>query len=772
MTGSRKARAIAEKFPRGLYRSLRGVRNPTGRALVIIFAIIFAANLPALLGVVDTDPFHLYSNLFSVSKPGVITGQPSIDPNNGFTTQALGALAARQWLHGHIPWWNFYEGLGTPLAGEMQSAAFFPPIILLLLPRGLLIMHIVLECTASVGMCFLGRALGWRWRTSVAVGVAFGLNGTFAWLQNSAFNPIAFLPLTLLGIERVRARQRNGLLVVTMSLLMSLLAGFPETALMDGLLAGTWTAVRVLQLQGGTRIKTASLVFAAALASACLSAPLLISFLSYLRVGDLGPHSAGGYSHVSVISSGAATLGMPYRYGPIFGWLGQGAPADLVSMWGSVGGFFTASTMLLAAIGLCTGRQNRSLRITLGAWTVIWMLRSFGEPTVVSALAHIPGASAIAVSRYSAPSCELAILILAGIGLESLFESRRVILAALAIAEALLLTVNALSAPLTRQLSGLAGYSTVSRLSVLEASTVFLIFAALAIWRPSRSSDAAIALVLIETVGAFMLPMLSAPRSLRVDTQALHFLTRQPAGVRVFSFGPLAPNYGSYIGVAQLNVNDIPIPSSFSRLVSTKLAPSAQPIVFVGTPRSPNEMPVAEYVSHRRYYDSLGIRYLLFPAGSPPPPSVDPVLRTATMDVYRSNRARSLFSEVGTTGNCRVKVKGWTLAVITCRRSTRIIWNEQYFSGWKAFVNNARSPVEEYDHSVSSVAVPAGVSVLQLRFMPPYAWQSAVLVCLGLLMMSWLQFGQSTAFPLRSSPPQLPAGARTPKLGPRDNFQV
>ncbi len=41
-------------------------------------------------------------------------------------------------LHGHLPWWNYYEGIGSPLVGEMQSAAFFPLTLLFGLSSGLL----------------------------------------------------------------------------------------------------------------------------------------------------------------------------------------------------------------------------------------------------------------------------------------------------------------------------------------------------------------------------------------------------------------------------------------------------------------------------------------------------------------------------------------------------------------------------------------------------------------------------------------------------------
>ena len=126
-----------------------------------------------------------------------------IDPNVGFITQPLGHLAAMNLLHGHLPWWNYFEGLGQPLVGEMQAAALFPLTLLFALSSGLLWFHISLEVIAGVSTYFLARRLGVPAGFATVGGVLFALNGTYAWLGNAVLNPIAFIPMLLLGIEMI-----------------------------------------------------------------------------------------------------------------------------------------------------------------------------------------------------------------------------------------------------------------------------------------------------------------------------------------------------------------------------------------------------------------------------------------------------------------------------------------------------------------------------------------------------------------------------------------
>ena len=96
-----------------------------------------------------------------------------IDPNVGFITQPFGHLSAMDILHGHLPWWNYFEGLGQPLAGEMQSAALFPLTLLFAFPAGLLLFHISLEVIAGVSTFFLAKRLGMPIFVATAAGALF-----------------------------------------------------------------------------------------------------------------------------------------------------------------------------------------------------------------------------------------------------------------------------------------------------------------------------------------------------------------------------------------------------------------------------------------------------------------------------------------------------------------------------------------------------------------------------------------------------------------------
>ena len=136
-----------------------------------------------------------------------------IDPNVGFITQPLGHLAAMDLLHGHFPWWNYFQGLGQPLAGEMQSAALFPLTLLFALPSGLLWFHISLEIIAGVSTYFFVKKLGISSLLATTAGMLFSLNGTFSWLGNAVLNPVAFLPMLLLGIELIIEKSQESVLL-------------------------------------------------------------------------------------------------------------------------------------------------------------------------------------------------------------------------------------------------------------------------------------------------------------------------------------------------------------------------------------------------------------------------------------------------------------------------------------------------------------------------------------------------------------------------------
>ena len=86
----------------------------------------------------------------------------------------------------------------------------------------------------------------------------FEFNGTFAWLAHSAINPIAFLPMSLYGIETLRSAvhtgRSGGWSWLAAGLALSLYAGFPETAYLDGLLVLGWAVFRVVTADARMRL--------------------------------------------------------------------------------------------------------------------------------------------------------------------------------------------------------------------------------------------------------------------------------------------------------------------------------------------------------------------------------------------------------------------------------------------------------------------------------------------------------------------------------------
>jgi hypothetical protein len=108
-------------------------------AVLIIFVLPLLVHLPGLLRWYSVDPIHFVSGLASLHGKQILPGYPWIDPTVGTYAQALGKLSADQWLSGRIPWWNYYSGVGVPLAAEMSPGAFFLPFVLLNhFPNGLL----------------------------------------------------------------------------------------------------------------------------------------------------------------------------------------------------------------------------------------------------------------------------------------------------------------------------------------------------------------------------------------------------------------------------------------------------------------------------------------------------------------------------------------------------------------------------------------------------------------------------------------------------------
>ncbi len=378
--------------------------------LVGIAIAVLVANAPDLLHLVTANPLVLNAAL-TPTVSGSLPGLPYLDGNAGFTMQALGHLADLDWLHGHIPWWNPYEGVGSPLAGEMQSGAFFPLTFLLLLHQGVLLLRVSLELITGWSTYFLVRRLGVGRTFATAAGVAFGLCGTLAWLAHAPIRPVALLPLCLIGVERAieaaREHRRGGWRLLAVALALSVLAGFPETSFIDAVFVALWAVLRLVGAGRAVWLRALARMVGGVVVGVALAAPLLVAFADYLPYGYVGAHT-GGVATASLPSAGLAQLLLPYSLGPIFGFQSApGMPDQLTALWSGVGGFLSVTVIAAGLVGL-VGSRLRTLRVGLGAWILLCLLRTFGFPPVVHLMAAVPGLRLTAFYRYSDPSWELA----------------------------------------------------------------------------------------------------------------------------------------------------------------------------------------------------------------------------------------------------------------------------------------------------------------------------------------------------------------------------
>ena len=547
--------------------------------LPILFLILlpFLVELPLLIFGLSTNPIWFDSGIVYGTHNGLLPGLPYIDPNVGFTTQALGHLAAKDWLHGIIPWWNPYSGIGLPLAGEMQPNAFFLPFVfLLLLHNGVLWLKIAMQVFSGLATFALLRELKLGRLAALTGGALYALNGTFAWLPGVLGNTIPFLPLLLFGIERTRKEHnRDGIIWIALAISGSLYAGFPEAAYINGLLALGWTFYRFpRELRRWHFLER--VIYGGAL-GLLISAPLIVAFVDYLlTTNTLTSHAFGSaFLPIKALSS----LFLPYVYGPIFHTAGSSILNDV---WDSVGGYTGALLIFFAVIGVISTGPERGLRWLLFAWILIAWAKTFGFTPVMDVMNHIPLLRDVAFDRYSPPSWEMALAILAAMAIDDIkqgmLRDNMVILTLVAI-----VTTLALAAYVAWPWATMWQWpeSQVERMVVLLAvamawavsGLLFVIFVWFCMHNEQKRWMLAMVL-LMDTAVLFIVPELSGTHAGKIDHSAIKFLHSNLGESRFYTLGPIEPNYGAYFNIATINHNYLPIPLNWTAYISHKLLPS------------------------------------------------------------------------------------------------------------------------------------------------------------------------------------------------------
>lgn len=733
-----------QHYPRR-HRARRGDLLGVG---VVVVAVV-TVNLPYLLHIVHFDPALLYSGLGVQLHSWLVPGTPQIEPNLGITAQALGHRSALDLLAGKVPWWNPYEGVGSPLAGEMQAASFFPPVLLLVFLDGQLPFHMLLELVGGISTFALLRKLQVRPALAAGAGTAFALCGTFAWLRNAAENPVAFLPLALCGVELARERastgRRGGWVVIGLAVALMAVSGFPETAYLEGLFVVLWALARLPTVSGRRRARFVGILACGGITGLALAAPVLVAFADYLRSGYIAGHG-GAIATMSLPGASSATLGFPWMFGPVFANASSSpAGATLRQMWGSIGGYLTPLVVVLALGGLLATSRHRFLRLLLGLWCVVCLGRTFGVPVLDAVANAIPGGRSIAIYRYAPPTWELAGVVLAALFLEELASGRVGIRRACI---AFGVGAGALGA------AALAGWSVAHQLLQAPDERAFLIGSlgtgvvvlgaclvvfTLSVRHPrSRAPAASVlaALMVVEAVAFFGTTTLSAPRRGHLDLAPVHYLQAHLGTQRFYTLGPLQPDYGSYFALAELDTNDLPVPEAWYRFVPRQLDPNSTADVFDGEYEvAPTGLsPAAALVRNLGAYEALGVRYVLAPAGMDLPKPMVAVSLSPTTWIYRLPKAAPLLS--APNGRCTVHFTGsYERFAVRCRSASRVIYQEMWMPGWSATVDGKATVVRRSGPLFQAIGVPAGASTVRFVFRPPYLDQAVLAAALGALTL-------------------------------------
>ena len=715
---------------------------PSTTALLLILLAVLIGNGLYLIGESNINPIWWTANI-STTVCHITCGRPMIDPNVGFITQPLGHLSALDLLHGHLPWWNFFEGLGQPLAGEMQAASLFPLTLLFAFPAGLLWFHICLELIAGFSTYFLAKRLGVPLVFATAAGCLFALNGTFAWVGNAVLNPIAFLPLLLLGIEMVydstQTKNNRGWYLAAIAIALAFYAGFPEVAYFNGLFALGWAAVRLFSLPSDSRGRAVGRLGIAGGIGILLALPILIPVADFSKVANLGHHTAAidGTAHISIHA--VQMFFDPYVHGTLFTNL------NVASVWGGIGGYFTASVGALALLGLF-GSRLRPLRIYLAAWTIIGLCGAWNFLELRKVWNLIPLIENVSFGRYIMSSCELSFILLAAFGLMDLAESaraKRLFTVTTSVMLLGLIWIVLASSSLNKGI--IYGHRARYIYAFLDAIPFIAIIALLVLGLLTKYKivPLLVALVLVgESLLMFGVPGGGSAKIVNVDMGPITYLQKHEGHYRFFDFAVLTPNWGSQYGLNELNAIDLPFPQKFSQLIERQLDPGLTPSnqFVIHNGMTGMDAMQSEIVTHFKNYEAASVKYLLMPKALPILPAltslgVKLVFSDNLASIYEMPHPRAFFST--RSSSCTVTTANVNKTTVNCPKGgSTLIRTELMMAGWKASVNGKAVTIKTVDHGVyQSVKVPQGTSTVTYSFLPPHEKYAILLALLAALFL-------------------------------------
>lgn len=729
------------------------------KSCLVIFLVVLLGNAINIF-ITNPNPMITRSGL-GVDRTTVNGQYNGTEVNDGPITHSLGSASVHQILEGKLPLWNHYEGVGAPLAGDMQPASLFVPFnLLLVLPAGFLIFKIVLETAAGIGMYFLLRMFKLSNVSSVIGGMLFSLNSLFAIFGSAVINPMPFFPWQLYAVEKIRSEildktpkgKKFGWIILAFSLAFSIYAGFPETAYINGLLVLAWFIYRLCGLYKDKKLllRYITHVMIGGLVGLLLAAPIIYLFAHYLMHGaNIGGHT-GAFAGVGLKMEATPMLLFPYVYGLIF------EHSAVAPYWGSLGGFTGIFIITAAFIGAKNQAIPRGVRIFFLVASGVTLARILAVPGITKVIDMLPLMSSAAPHRYVPPIFVISMIIMAAFGLDYAWKkgsnlSLKKLWLPLLLVAALAVTALVFAKSVIDNLPNaqipyidltIAAVTTAAGLAAIAVSSI---------WEKTRKLVPIVmtAAIIAEMLVLFWIPQLGAPirSQARMDFGVVDFLQKNLGNNRFYFIGNkngLKTNYGSYFKLASINTENLPTPKLWEDYVVKKLDNNTSTISFSGAFRLKWEKNSVqdEFLRNIKNYQAIGVKYIVS--------EINGVYRLSDINahdyglrlVYKDPSDRVAvyqmpdFASYASADKCRLTVKSRNEIAAACSEASELRRLELFFDGWSVKVNNETQTIEKYNNLFQSVKIPKGESTITFNFWPQYTTASLAAAGLTLIVIA------------------------------------
>jgi hypothetical protein len=648
------------------------------------------------------------------------------------------ALAHHQW-----PLWNPFEFCGDVLAAAVQSAPYHPlNVIGLVLPLADALTF------AAAMLLFIAAASMYLFVRRLVHSELAALTGAAAWMfaphvarfTGTAYAlSLATMPLVLLGARRVaRSPSLRSAAVLTFALVITVLAGHPETTLHIVIVATAFFFVELKEWRRSVPVAIASGVSAL-----LLTAIAIVPFVDAMTQTEEFRRRVGGGVHLA------------------------NAPARALHLVAEAllpgGGAYVGSVALLLAFVAVVRRRGRS-EVFFVVVFLVGLLAGVKAPLLTPLLAHLPFFS-LAANEHLIWSAAFALAVLAAIGFDAI-ELRTAIAGAAVIALAI-------------WAGGVASVPDAGATAFRVIAPLLLVIAAVLIRTPRFAAAALLGVLLIQRAGETTSFRASVPRrAFYPDFPGVEMLRADEPFRIIGQESILTPNIATHYGLEDprgyqamtlARYADIAAAWSVPRAVwSNRVTKLDSPLLSLMNVRFaltvPHEQlpPGWNRLAIFNGYD-IAENMRVLPRAFVPARVHSGVSRTEALDYARgwSDFAGDAWIETGAPG---VTPNG-PGTVSTRRAGTRldmhasmqnagwVIVSESAWRGWRAYVDKERVPVVNADGAFIAFHVPAGEHHIRLFFRPMSFVIGAVISAIAVFFaaVGWVvaSRGRTRALPSR-----------------------